>query len=269
MLRDLTSCGSVHLRLDNGAARLTSVCEAWSADVSGPLARLDGPGTRLAGLVTRWGGACLNRPCPSRPFEHLEINDQAGERLLRISLTEDSSWPRFHSLLVRQWGRRAVPTAIPDTTQVASEVARLQAFADFDMAGPLADTWFDLAPPACAGTPIDTTLLAPFFEALADALCPIGLLVGNPGITQYRESALFDVHVEASCLRLRDSSSEFALDLAQTTTACVVDSPGCLTPPYLRLFDGDGHCVTSLRLARQANADDHATWRGLVRALPY
>jgi len=267
MLRDITSCGVVYLQVSNSAASLKSLSEPWAAEVTAHLARLDGPGTKVAGVTDRWADACLSRTCPTRPFEHLDISDHFGNRVLRISLTEDSAWSRFHSLRAKQWGRRGIPVIVPDGDQMANRLADLEAFAKLDVAGPLHNNWFDVAPQRCTGSPIDTSLLPPFLETLSDQLCPLGILISNRGLAKYCEMAMLGVHMQASQLRLRNNVAEFELDLSATSSAYIVEDERTAVPSWLRLFDEQGRCVAVLRLAEQASSDDSSLWRTMLRAL--
>ena len=267
VLQDITSCGLVHQEVSNGVATLKSAGEPWYADVEGISAWLRGPGAAIAGLTDHWAMASLARSDRDGKFQHLDISDYVGNRLLRLSLTEDSNWDGFNTLLVRQWARRSAPLVLPGREDLAPSLAKLEEAAGLRLVGPLAENWYDSNRNHYPGIPIDATLLSPFLETLADQLCPLNLLIGNRGLVQQHESAFYECIQRAGMLRMRSSTAELEIDLHKVVGARLVGRGSSERAGAIRLHDEKCRCVAVVALSAGAQSNDRQLWQMMLRAL--
>jgi putative heme degradation protein len=267
MLGDVTTLGQLNVEVANTAARLRCAAEPWSAHLDGESASLTGPGMALLALTDRWGFANIARSAGGERYRHLDVCDHAGERLLRLSLTEESAWQGFSALVVSQWARRATPSLLPDHTDLAQSLRRLEQHAELTFCGALHDEWFDADRQHYAGVAVDPSLLAPFLETLSHQECPLRIRLGNAGLLVQHEAGFFDCRQSGGTLRLRSATATLELDAARLAVARSVASPKEPAGRWLRLYDDDCRCVLVIGLGSRAESDDASLWQGMLRAL--
>ena len=159
ILRDITCCGVVRLQVGNDCARLSSMAEPWSAEVHGRAAWLDGPGLAIAGLTDRWVLAGISQgPC-SECYTNLDICDSLGQRVVRVSLNEDSNWTHFSAGLVRQWAEHRASPCSPGQGGLQHDLDQLQQRTNFGPVGALHECWYDAARDHRIGDPVDPSRL--------------------------------------------------------------------------------------------------------------
>ena len=267
ILRDITCCGVVRLQVGNDCARLSSMAEPWSAAVHGRAVWLEGPGLAIAGLTDRWALAGISQgPCSER-YTNLDICDPLGQRVLRISLNEDSNWTHFSAGLVRQWAARRTAPDSPARDGLQRDLDQLQRHTNFGPVGALHACWYDAARDHRNGDPVDPSLLAPLLETLSDQACPLSVIIGNRGLIQQYGIPYFELHQRSSLLRLRGGVSELELDLQGITEARVTRGTRPFVVPWIRLYDALGRCVAGLGLAADADHADRELWQVMLRAL--
>jgi len=268
MLRDITSCGLISQLVSNPVASLRSTGEPWYADVGSHVAWVHGPGVSIAGMTDHWAFARINRSPGGKVYEHLDICDHFGNRLLRLSLIEDSNWNGFNSLLVRQWARRSAPLAIPVKEDLPPALERLEANAGLRLTGTLYENWYDTERLRYPGKPVDASLMAPFLETLVDQICPLNILLGNQGLIQQHESTFVAYRQQGESVQLRSSTAEFTLDLGKVIGARVINlREEGRTPPGIRLYDELCRCVAVVSLSDGAGHNDRDLWQTLVNAI--
>lgn len=267
ILRDISTCGTIHSRIDNGSVSLQTVFEPASARIDDRAACLAGPGIALAGLTEHWAHAGISRSCRGGRLDRLDILDHHGVHLLRVSLTEDSAWQRFNPLLTRQWAGRWHPASLPDAGQLPRRLSQLQRVAAPDTAAPLQQSWYDAVHPARPGCAIDTSLLPPFLETLGDQVLPLEVLAGNRGLLQRQVTALYDFRQAGPVLRLRNRSSQIEIDSDRVCAAYIVDPVQPAGDRWLHLYDHQQHCVAAFGIAADADPADRQLWQTLLRAL--
>jgi len=267
MLGDVTTLGQLHAEVANTAARLSCTVEPWSAHLKATAAWLTGPGIALLALTDRWGFAHIARSAGSQGYEHLDVCDHFGERLLRLSLTGESAWQRFSPLVVSRWARHGSPTVLPGRVDLTPSLQQLEAHAALRFRGSLVDEWFDADRRDYTGVTVDASLLAPFLEALSQQECPLRVRLGNTGLLLQHEDGFFDLRQFGGRLRLRSRTATLELDAAQLAVARIVGNPREPAERWLRLYDDDSRCVLVIGLGSRAASDDAALWQGMLRAL--
>lgn len=267
MLADITTLGQINADVSNPAVRLRFSAEPWSAFLAGASARVHGPGINLLALTDRWASATIAREAGGDCYEHLAIHDHLGDRLLRLSLTEESNWAKFGSLVVSQWARHAAPTGLPDHAELVAALMLLEQHAGAALPIPLVDEWFDVDRPKVAGTRVDASLLAPFLETLANQECPLTLRLGNSGLLLQHETGFFDFHQLGDRLKLRSPGTRLEIATDQLAVAMIVDGRGCAGERWLRLYDDACRCVLVIGLGRCAEPEDASLWQCMLRAL--
>ncbi|MCB1800522.1 MAG: hypothetical protein KDI82_02425 [Gammaproteobacteria bacterium] len=267
ILRDVAACGPLHTRIDNGSVSLQAGFAPASAGVNERTARIDAPGITLAGLTECWAGASLSRTCPGGRFDRLDIHDHYGSRLLRISLTMESSRTGFNPILLRQWAGRGRPTGVMHAEGLVDRLARLDQHAGRRLATSLQEGWYDAPHRRHPGSPVDVSLLGPFLDTLGNQAFPLEVVIGNRGVIQQHVAALYDFRQSGPRLRLRNRTSEIEIDTDGIAAAFVTDSMLAEGERYLRLYDKQHRCAASFGVADPAEAADRQLWRTLLRAL--
>lgn len=267
ILGDITTLGQVNAEVSNTVARLRFATEPWGAHFKGTATCLSGPGMTMLGLTNRWGFANLTRGEAGQWFEHLDICDRLGARLLRLSLTEGSSCQNFSSLVISQWARRGSPAAIPSQTDFMRSLQELEQQTEWPVSGALRDEWFDADRRHYDGVAVDASLLTPFLETITQQECPLRVRLGNFGLLLQHEAGFFDARQFDGMLRLRSSIAMLEIETSQLLVARIVgnvDEPG---QRWLRLYDDDCRCVLVIGLGHRAESDDVSLWQSMLRAL--
>jgi hypothetical protein len=267
VLGDVTTLGQLNAEVMNYAARLQCAAEPWSAHVQGTSVSLSGPGMSLLALTDRWGFASIVRGAERQRYEHLDVCDHTGGRLLRLSLTEESAWQRFSALVVSQWARRATPSLLPDHADLLQSLRHLERHAELTFSGSLRDEWFDADRQRYDGVAVDPSLLAPFLETLSHQECPLRVRLGNVGLLAQHEAAFFDCRQFGGTLRLRSTTASLEIDTVPLAVARIVGHPREPADRWLRLYDDDCRCVLVIGLGSRAESDDASLWQSMLRAL--
>lgn len=267
VMGDVTTLGQLNVEASNSAARLRCAAEPRTAHSMAASTWVTGPGIMLLALTDRWALANIALGAKSQRYEHLDICDLFGDRLLRLSLTEESAWPGFSASLVRQWARRGTPMVLPQRADLPQALAHLERHAEMALSGPLSDEWFDADHRRYAGLSVDASLLAPFFETLSDQVCPLDVRLGNTGLLLQHEAAFFDFRQRGDTLRLRGTTAKLELEVGKLAAARIVDTPKRPAERWLRLYDEDGHCVLVVGLGGNAESGDASLWQCMLRAL--
>lgn len=277
ILEDLTSLGLVEVEVTNPLVSLTCLCEPWSARIDGTLGSVNGPGLGLVAAIDALASATIEGGKPNTPAEQcLRWFDWSGSEVMRLALTEESAWPRFRSLLVRQWSQPAAPRAVLADPEGA--IATVLQQAQLDQRGwsepELADAWYLKRDERgnnglCdKGRPVDPTLMAPFLEVIAEQNCPLRVLVGNGSVLQQHETEYYDCRVTDGWVKLKGSTASFRLAHGEASHACIVDyqDDGAMRR-QIRVFDECHRTVVTLAAVADERDGDPSLWDTLVNAL--
>jgi len=266
MFGDITDCGPMNMQLDNGAVAIACNGKLRCVRCQDGCAVMRGPGLTLAGLTGNWALASIVRAEQERSYQHLEISDHLGTRLLRMSLTGESRRVGFHALLVKRWACRGKPITLPDRHSLPSQLHDLARCAGKAFPGELHEDWFDAERRELPGRPFDVSLLSPFLETLADQMCPLRLVLGNPGLLQQRDAVFYSLHHSNGTLVLRGDDTQLSINLQQVTAGRVAGNEQACHR-CVRLYDEQGRCVCAITPGPTANAGELSMWQAMLRAL--
>ena len=271
---DLTRLGVIRLRVANPVAGLECLAEPWSASIEGGLIRVDGPGIDLLALPANLASATVENGAGDEPDGHrLRWFGWRNDEVMRVALTQDSTWSCFRSILVRQWAQPATPRTVATDPEASAvfELARwVEAITCRGRPDPL-QAWY-LPRAAIAGRPdgravrlVDPSLISPFLETVADQGCGMRASVGNTVALQTHDTDFYAFRCEDRVLRLSGSTACLTLAHEQLGSAEVVagidGDNRCL-----RLRDTEGRAVAMLGASTAANADLEL-WETLINAL--
>jgi putative heme degradation protein len=275
ILADMTRLGVVRLRVANPVAELEALCEPWSMRSGNGLAKVEGPGIDLLALTADLASATVENAVRDEPERHrLRWFNWRGEETLRLSLTEESAWSCFRSILVRQWAQPATPRTVPDTPEAA--IAVLQRQADTMACQQIPDPrlcWYlpQLPHASMPGVdtvrPVDPTLVSPFLETLADQDCGMRVAVGSGGALQVHDTDFYAFSCRDGCLRLSGSTARLVLAHERLDSAEILSANrGGRRQHCIRLADDRQRTVAMLCPSASAHADA-ALWDTLIGAL--